>query len=72
MARSTVSFRTAIRTAFDNIQVKKVVDRNEAGRIAGIVHDKLQGNAGVVQVPGWNAKLTFDTYKALKAEGIMV
>lgn len=69
---SSIKVPTAMRAAFERIQVKRVVDRTEAGRIAGMVYDKLSSNTGIVQAPSWNAKLTFDTFKALKAEGIMV
>ena len=61
-----------IRNAFENIQVKRVVNKPEAERIAGFVMDALSSKSGIIKRNDWNAHLSFDTFKQLKAQGVML
>lgn len=65
---------TAMRAAFDAIIVKNSAATNEGKRIAGIISDKMHENKGMVgynKRKGWNAHLTYDTFKQLQAVGMM-
>lgn len=63
---------TSIRTAFENVQVKRVVNKSQAERWASLIMDALSSKAGIIQRNDWNAHLSFETFKKLKAEGVMV
>lgn len=68
---NTHQITTTIRHAFENIQVKRVVNKPEAERIAGMVMDALSSKAGIIKRNDWNAHLSFDTFKTLQAQGVM-
>lgn len=66
--RTQIVQLTSIRNAFENIQVKASAYKGTGGAIiAGLIHDKLASNAGVVKSPAWNANLSFKTASALDA-----
>lgn len=68
----TISIPTAIRVAFENIQVKAVKDVNEAKRIAGIVHDKLATNVGYFKRPAVSLNVTTKCFKQMVKDGIII
>ena len=68
----TISIPTAMRAAFDSIQVKRVVNVNEAKRIAAIVHDKLATNVGYFKRPAVSLNVTTATFKQMVKDGIIV
>lgn len=62
-----ISITTAMRHAFNNIQVKPSAQTKEGERIAAITMDALSSKAGNIKVKGWTANLQFKTAKALNA-----
>lgn len=68
----TISIPTAMRVAFDGIQVKKIVNMEEARRIAGLVHDKLATNVGFFKRPAVSINVTTPTFKQMVRDGIIV
>lgn len=68
----TISIPTAMRSAFEAIQVKRVINVAEAKRIAGIVHDKLATNVGYFNRPAVSLNVTTRTFKQMVKDGIIV
>lgn len=63
---------TAMRAAFERIQVKRVVNRDSAQRIAAAIMDKLAGKAGLMKKNAINVDVSFRTFKQLQKEEVLV
>lgn len=63
----THKVKTAIREAFEHIQVKASAFTKEGARIGAIIHTANGHGYGIVNRPDWNASLSFKTSKLLNA-----
>lgn len=63
----THKVKTAIREAFERIQVKASAFTTEGSRIGSIIHTANGHGHGIINRPDWNASLSFKTAKLLNA-----
>lgn len=63
---------TAMRTAFENIKVMPSAFSEQGQKIGGMVVDAINGKAGKVNRPDWNAHLSFRTAGLLNAPAFNV
>lgn len=68
----TISYNTAIRNAFENVQVKRVVNVEQAKHIAGAIMNSLATKAGIIKRPAVSLNVTTPTFKKMVAEGIVI
>jgi hypothetical protein len=63
----THKIKSAIREAFEHINVKPSAFTEEGARIGSIIHTANNRGTGVINRPDWNAGLSFRTAKLLNA-----
>ena len=63
----THKVKTAIREAFERIQVKASAFTPKGAEIGSIIHTANNRGAGIINRPDWNASLSFKTSKLLNA-----
>ena len=68
----TVSIPTAMRAAFERVQVKRVVNTEQAKHIAAAIMDGLTSSKGIMKVPAVNLDVTTRTWKKMVQDGIIV
>ena len=63
---------TTGRNAMEAIIVRNSANTDEGRRIGALIWDAIASKVGYIKRNGWNAHLSFDTFKQLKAQGVML
>lgn len=68
----TISINTAMRNAFENIQVRRIYDAPSAKNIASAIMNSLATKAGIIKRPAVSLNVTTAKFKKMVAEGVVI